>query len=289
MILIDTAEPSDIEHLLSQIATVVRTPLNHNSMSDYYFNSASGYTMQFGRVQAGELLADVDSMEDELRRYYNQADRNYQIIEGIISPVPIATLTDKQMYSLKSGKATWNSLKQGPEISSEKSISSRPKHKALTFTYKVEYITDSQGVEFGLLTHGRGHNIPFSYIDVWIHRLAEAGIPTYYTDNWIETAKLLGLIYKNEQKPSEQHTTLQRIPRPRPITNIKNKDPFVVALVYLSQAYKLGIGEATAEKIAKKFVNIGDLFISPMHELTDIDGIGLSTARKILNAIGREE
>lgn len=242
--------------------------------------------MQFGRVQAGELLSDVDSMEDELRRYYNSADKNYQIIEGIISPVPLATVTDKQYYALKSGSLTWNRLPFSIKISAPRTPTSRPLPKSLSFSYKVEYVTDVTGVEFGALTHGRAHDVPTSMLYVWIHRLAEAGISTYFTENWMETARLLGIIYKNEQKPAEEHTTLKRIVRPRMV--LKEQDPFVRALVFLSSAMKLNIGEKTAQLIADKYANIGDLFMTSVDELTEIEGIGRITAEKILSALGRE-
>jgi hypothetical protein len=286
MILIDAAEPEDLEKLLSQTAVTVRSQLNKQGKSDYFFGSASGHTLQFGRVQAGELLSDIDSMEDELRRYYNSADENYQIIEGIISPVPLATITDRQYYAVKSGSLTWNKLPFSVKMSSPLTPSSRPMPKALSFSYKVEYITDSTGIEFGVLNHERVHNVPTSLVYVWIHRLAEAGIPTYCTVNWIETARLLGVIYKNEQKPPEEHTTLQRVIRPR--LQIKEQDPFVRSLVFLSAAMKLNIGEKTAQLIADKYANIGDLFLTSVDELTEIEGIGKITAERVLKSLGRE-
>jgi len=285
MILIDSAEPAEIERLLSQTTIVVRSPLNRQSRSDYFFGGADGHTLQFGRVQAGELLANIDSMEDELRRYYNSADRNYQIIEGIMSPAPLATLAEKQIYAIKSGKLLWNKIPYSIKISSPKMPTSRPTPKSLSFSYRVEYITDAMGVELGALVDGRAHDVPISRLYVWVHRLAEAGISTYFTMNWVETARLLGVIYRNEQKQPEEHETLQKIIRPR--IKLREHDPFVVALVSLSLALKLGIGEKTAELIASKFANIGDLFLASVGDLTEIEGIGTVTAEKILKALGR--
>ncbi len=96
MILVDTAEPDDIVNLLRQVTSVEVMPLNQTSRSDYYFGGEDGKTRQFGRVQAGELLSNIDSMEDELRRYYRSADENNMIIEGIISDAPI-TRKDKSI------------------------------------------------------------------------------------------------------------------------------------------------------------------------------------------------
>ena len=93
MILVDVAEPEEIVYLLEQSAPVSVLPLNQSSRADYYFGGERG-TVQFNRVQAGELLSNIDSMEDELRRYYDSADDNNMIIEGVITDTPI-TRKDK--------------------------------------------------------------------------------------------------------------------------------------------------------------------------------------------------
>ena len=93
MILVDSAEPEDIVRLLQQSVDVSVLPLNQSSRADYYFGGEEG-TQQFVRVQAGELLANIDSEEDEIRRYYESADRTGQIVEGIITDAPL-TKKDK--------------------------------------------------------------------------------------------------------------------------------------------------------------------------------------------------
>lgn len=285
IILIDVSEPAEIERMLAQTTIVVRSPLNKREISDYFFGSIDGRTLQFGRVQAGELLANIDSMEDELRRYYNSATENYQIVEGIISPVPLNQFTDKQVYAIKSGKISWGQLQYEPKVKASALPTSRPTPRALSFSYHVEYVTDKEGVEMGVMAGARAHDVSISLLYVWIHRLACAGISTYFTVNWIETARLLSLVYKNEQKSPEEHTTLQRIVRPR--LQLKEQEPFVRALVYLSAAMKIDIGEKTALLIAEKFANIGDLYLASVEDLTEIKGIGRITAEKILRALGR--
>lgn len=93
MILVDSSEPQEIIDLLKQCTDVTVMALNQTQRSDYYFGGEDGKTKQFNRVQAGELLSSIDSMEDELRRYYPSADESYQIIEGLIAAVPLSRKT----------------------------------------------------------------------------------------------------------------------------------------------------------------------------------------------------
>ena len=256
MILIDEAEPVEIVNLLSQSTAVAVLNLNKTQRSDYYFGGEDNKTRQFGRVQAGELLSNIDSMEDELRRYYNNADLNYQIIEGIISSVPL-TRRDKSINAI--------SIR----------MQSQP---STLFSYKV--------AENGFIFDEHSWNVSATMLDAWLFQLDEVGIRTYYTENYYRTAKLLVAIYKNCQKPPEEHTTLQRYIRPR--IAIKERDPFIIALMSLSLAYKIGIGEKTATKIATRYHSILDIAMSSVSELRQVEDVGKKTAEKLLTAIGRE-
>jgi len=97
---------------------------------------------------------------------------------------------------------------------------------------------------------------------------------------------LLAAIYNNCQKPAEEHTTLQRYIRPRIV--IKKQDPFVKALMALSLAYQIGIGEDKATRIATKYGSILDIVMSEPGELCEIEGIGKGIATKLLTSLGRE-
>ncbi len=253
MILADNSEPAELIKLIQQAVPVVVSPLNQMRISDYFFGNYIGERLQFGRVQAGELLGDIDSMEDELRRYYEQADKNYQIIEGIISPIRLA-VKGKQSYTTATTRGTSAGL----------------------YAYKVgdNFISE------------HSYNATASMLYVWIHRLAEAGITTYWTVNWVETARLLMTIYRNEQKPPEEHSTLQRVIRPR--IQVKEPEPFLKAMMFLSNAYKLQIGETRAKAITDKFCNILDIATSSVSDIMEIEGIGKKMAEKILSALGRE-
>jgi len=86
MLLIDSNEPANLIKLLQQSCPVTVADLNIANMSDYFFGSYDGKRLQFSRKQAGELVGDIDTAEKQLAEYYHNADKNYQIIEGIISP-----------------------------------------------------------------------------------------------------------------------------------------------------------------------------------------------------------
>lgn len=258
MILADSSEPANIIALIRQSAEVVVSPLNQSHMSDYFFASHEGKRYQFSRKQAGELIGNIDEAEDQLRDYYEQADVNCQIVEGIISPVRLRGIKAKAHTA---PSTTTRDL------------------SASMYCYKVE--------ANGYIEHGHSFSsVPSSMLYAWLHRLEEAGIHTYCTINWVETAKLVVAIYRNEQKPLDEHSTLQRIIRPRIF--IKDQDPFVKAIMFLSQAYKLDIGEKKATILADKFVNIIDLAIADVDDITECAGIGKKVAKRLLSALGRD-
>lgn len=244
---------------MRQSVEVSVTNLNQLRMSDYYFCTVVGTTSQFSRKQAGELLSDIDEAEDQLRNYYDNADRNYQIVEGIISPVPLLVSKKKRSLdniSIRLGKTGGQ----------------------LMFSYSV---TDS-----GFIFGERDHRVSADGLAAWLHRLDCAGITTYYTINWVHTAKLLVAIYKNEQKPPEEHSTLQRYIKPK--IAIKKHEPLVSALMGISLAYGVGIGEKKAEAIARQYCCLMDIASSSTTDIAKCSGIGKNIATKLLEALRLE-
>ncbi|KKN72661.1 hypothetical protein LCGC14_0409030 [marine sediment metagenome] len=235
--------------------------LNIANMSDFFFGNYEGKRLQFSRKQAGELVGGIDEAEKQLADYYHNADENYQIVEGIISP---------DRLKIKGAAVPVDGHQ--PISASTRDLGTK------LFCYKIE--------PGGFIERGHSFSaVNDSLIAAWIHRLAKVGIPTYYTINWVGTARLLSAIYRNEQKPPEEHSTLQRIVRPR--IYIKEHDPFVKSLLFLSNAYQLGVGEVKAKALADKFVNILDLATADIAELVEVEGIGKSMATKILKSLGR--
>jgi len=261
ILLVDSSEPSNIVKLLQQTCPITVTNLNQLHMSDYYFGNYEGKRLQFSRKQAGELVGNIDEAEKQISDYYNNADENYQIVEGIISS---AKLKIKGVAVPIDGHGT--------------SASTRDLGARL-FCYKIE---PSGYVE-------KGHSfsaVNDSLLYAWIHRLAKNGVITYFTGNWVGTARLLSAIYRNEQKPPEEHSTLQRVVRPR--IHIRKADPFMKSLLFLSNAYQLGIGEKKAIALADRFCNILDIATVSVSELTEVEGIGKRMAEKILSSLGRK-
>ena len=223
--------------------------------SDYYFGGADGKARQFSRKQAGELLSDIDDAERQLRDYYDQADENYQIVEGIISEVPLTRKRKSDVVTIRPGA-----------------------QPGRMFSYKV--------AAGGFLYSEHTWEVSSSMLDAWMFSLSQVGVITFFTENYIRTAKLLAAIYHNCQKVN--HTTLQRYIKPR--IHLQDVEPIVKALVRLSAVYKLGIGEEKAKAIADYgYSSILDLTYANIKELCEVDGIGKVVASKLLQALGRED
>ena len=266
MILVDTSEPQEIIQLLQQSVEVSVLPLNMTGRADYYFGGEQG-TVQFNRVQGGELLASMDSMEDELRRYYNAADDNNMIIEGLITDTPL-TRKDKSLEAV--------SIR----------MNSRP---STLFAYRVA----PNGYLFGEHAYDEGADKFFA----WLYRLKECGVATFQTWNYVGTAKLLAAVYHNCQK--QEHSTLNRYYIP-PIflkegakgkkrITIKEQNPFIKGLMALSTVYHLGVGEKTATALyGAGYKSLYDLTFATVYELRQVKGVGKMTATKLLTALGVE-
>ena len=259
MLLVDSHEETCCPELVNQLRKsiqVVVTNLNISLMSDYYFSNYEGRRFQYGRVQAMELLSNIDSMEDELSRYYENAEVNGQIIEGLISPIRIKNI-DIHEHSKKVDIRNIGSTIYG---------------------YKIH----PNGVVEGHAFSG----ITASMYYAWIHRLAMAGIATYHSDNYIETARLIITLYKNEGKPATEHSTLQRVIVPK--IQLRQASEFVKALIFIGHAYKLDIGEVKANALAEKFVNIADLATASIDDVANVDKYGKNSAAKLLRALRGE-
>ena len=267
MILVDENEPDNIIKLIRQSVTVAVSPLNRVHRSDYLFGNYEGKTLQFSRKQAGELVGNIDEAESQIADYYSNADYNFQIVEGWISPLPI------QGIEINDHSVTRGSIRDlGNKL----------------FCYQVQ---PNGKIE-------RGHSfstINDSVLYAWIHRLAMAGVVTYTTTNWVGTARLLTVLFRNEQKPPEEHQTLNRIIKPKfhvreesdMTEDERNSFRLMKSLMFLSDAYKLGIGEKKAKAISDRFVNLIDLAMADVSDIAQCEGIGNTIAKRILIALGR--
>lgn len=258
-LLVDSNEPEDMIELMKQSVEVVVRPLNQQHLSDYYFGGQDNLTRQYSRKQSGELLSDIDEAESQIRDYYNHADENYQIIEGIISPI---CLTHKQpkVFDFTSGVTS----------------KSRPATNLL-FSYKI--------APNGHIYDEHPHRVSPALLDNWLFQLSQCGVVTFFTINYIYTAQLLVHHYQSCQQPI--HSTLQRYIRPK--IQLKSHDPFIMALVSLSAVYELNIGEVKATALKEAGYNsLMDIAMSSVGELCEAAGIGKTIANRLLESIGRE-
>jgi hypothetical protein len=254
MLLVDIYEPDDILRLAQQSVPAERAELNQNGLSDYIITDVvDGKTRQFSRKQAGELLSDIDEAERQLRNYYDRADENYQLVEGIISPVKLGLVKQK-------------SHRPSVRLSGGKNI---------LYSYSVA----GNGYVYG----EREHLVPESLLQAWLFRLQECGIYTIFTTNMVSTATTLAAIHNNCNKPEASHTILNRYIKPRVV--IKEYNPLVLALMSLSSVYGIGIGEEKAKNISEKYSNLLDIINTDVVELCKVDGIGKVLANKLLVAL----
>ena len=97
MILVDTFEPVEIEHLIGQSTPVNRTSLNSQGFADYLFFACDGHRIQVERKQTHEVLGGMDEVEEQLRRELsNDVEETLLLIEGVCEPIAglkIATQT----------------------------------------------------------------------------------------------------------------------------------------------------------------------------------------------------
>ena len=282
MILADTSEPDSIVRLLQQaIPESTKSPLNQNGVADYFFGNYEGKRIQFNRVQAGELVGDIDSMEDELKRYNDNADETNQIIEGLLSPVRLyMKASSARITNIGEGMRSGGAYRTAP---SSRDLGAK------IFAYSVQ--------PSGFIEHGHSFSTTrMSELYAWIYRLSQLGVYTYYTNNWEETARFLITVYRNEQKPPDEHTTFKRIYRPRIYIRSEkdmSKEELVEyrltkSLLFLSAAYKLGIGEVRAKALASRFCNILDIALAPISELAATEGVGKTMAEKLQRSLGRD-
>ena len=253
----DGKEPTDKDSRV-KVTEVVHVPLDLEMVGLQTSTStfvANGFFTHNSRKQSGELLGNIDEAEDQLRRYYLSSDISYQIVEGIISEQQIARDIRRKAPSVRGNEA-----------------------QSHLFGYQVDCPSG--------YTHGAGYSVNFPMLVAWLFRLWEdAGIATYFTSTYVETAKLLVAHYKSSM--SAEHGTMQRYIRPR--IHLKHHDPFVKALMSLCHCYGVKIGEEKALAMRDAgFRSLLDCSMADEEELMRAAGIGKKLARDLLKAIGRE-
>jgi len=89
VIIVDTFEPTNIFRLIKQaLPDSEQKSINKLGLADYLFFDIQGRRIQFERKQWGELLGSISSVEEQLRKQYENADELNLIVEGVIQPTP---------------------------------------------------------------------------------------------------------------------------------------------------------------------------------------------------------
>jgi len=95
---VDEFEPlEDILPLLQQSIPATVGQLNRFGFADYFWQAYDMHTIQVERKQNGEVLSDLDAVEEQLVREYNSAAENIIIVEGYIVPTASGCGTLKQV------------------------------------------------------------------------------------------------------------------------------------------------------------------------------------------------
>ena len=94
---IDIAEPSEALPTLSPVVPCVVQPLNSEGYADYLWTGVEG-RQQVERKTWYDLLGDLDSVEDQLRRQVHAHPnvRLILIVEGVAVPTPAGTTVFKE-------------------------------------------------------------------------------------------------------------------------------------------------------------------------------------------------
>ena len=135
-----------------------------------------------------------------------------------------------------------------------------------------------------IIVPGREYHVSYAGFQAWLSQLDKAGITSVKTMDMETTAYAIVALYNNSLKL--EHTTLNRYVKEHIV--IKGQSPYVHSLMGLKNA---GVGEERAKALVERFGTPWNLFNQDDTEIaaTLVSGkmLGLSSARKILTAIGR--
>ena len=123
-------------------------------------------------------------------------------------------------------------------------------------------------------------NRPYSYYMNFIYALDKLGVSTYWTANPKGTAVALVSFVKESNKP--EFTTFKRYIKQKP--SIPQLNPQVERLMSLSH----GLGVTRAQALIAQFGTVWNTINADESELIKVDGVGVKTARDLLEGIGRK-
>lgn len=107
MIFVDVFEPKEVETLIAQTVETLRLSLNHapQGFADYLFFAHDGHRIQVERKQIGEILSDIDGVEEQLgRELSNGVEETILLIEGFCEPIPAMKMAVQSWKMARGGK-----------------------------------------------------------------------------------------------------------------------------------------------------------------------------------------
>jgi len=165
----------EIEQLIAQSVTTIRSSFNSKGLPDYTWVAIDGHRVGTSRKQAGELLGGIDEAEVQLKKDMVGVDEMKLLVEGVFSPPERLRPKDTKTARVVD---TWIPTKDGK-----------------------------------LLHRGRKYDESYGGVYAWFDQLDKCGITIVQTFDWVGTAMVLVALYKNSQKP--EHTTLKRYIKPK--------------------------------------------------------------------------
>lgn len=119
---------------------------------------------------------------------------------------------------------------------------------------------------------------PLKMVHAWLYRISDF-VEVLQTSCVVATANLLAAMYESDQKP--EHSTFARYYK----AVTWNPNPQVAKLISVGD----GIGPTKAQAIIERFGTVYGVLTADPKVLASVPGIGLGTATKLLQRLGRPD
>lgn len=137
------------------------------------------------------------------------------------------------------------------------------------------------------------YNMSYAGLQAWLYQLDQAGISTFHTFDYNNTARALVAWYKSTQ--TQEHSTLKRYIKDRvflPRSKDKvNPQPYNYHILNLMSVKGGGVGEETAKALIEVFDTYWDVINQEVETLAEtmVNGrrFGELGAKRLLRSIGR--
>lgn len=151
---------------------------------------------------------------------------------------------------------------------------------------KIATQTWRRAKEKNILVPGRVYNTSYTGLQAWKGQLDKAGVTIVETFDYTATAMTLVALFQNAQK--EEHKTLRRYIKDR--IYIEGYNPHVYNLMAIKGA---NIGEEKAKALIERYGTFWYTINQDAEDLAETmvgnKRLGLTTAKRLLKSIGRNE